>query len=212
MNRATRRTAFISPLRANTMCWIKRTLVVACAGVAVVAQAEPAKPQLSIDDISDMARANIARQLSGNAPAPGAMTLPQPGLVASAPVAAKPAPVAAEKPARHARSEPVTFVGAYRDDSGASPGNYVLYTYHDAIYPGRVGTTLLNGWHVKGVEGYVVTVSDGRRTWTEPIHADVPAPSLSASAVGSLVNLGSPLPFGGPLPASPVALPPGGAR
>ncbi|MBN3785704.1 hypothetical protein G3N94_02165 [Burkholderia sp. Ac-20353] len=189
---------------------IKHALVAAGIGVAVTAHADPAAPHLSLDDIDQIARANIARQLGGASgpatasPSVGGMTTPQPGIAASGAVAAGPSkPAAKAPPAPRAHAEPVSFLGASRDDTGS----YVLYQYRDAIYPARVGSTLLNGWNVKGVDGYAVTVAEGKHTWKEPIRAAAPTPSPSTSAIRSLVDMGGPLPAGAPLPAMPLGGP-----
>ncbi|WP_244097108.1 hypothetical protein [Burkholderia ambifaria] len=187
---------------------IKHALVAAGAGLALTAYAEPATPRLSIDDIDQVSRASIVRQLSGGAtgssalqPNIGGMTAPQPGIVASGAVASGPAKPAAKLAApTRARAEPVSFLGASRDESGS----YVLYLFQDAIYPARVGSTLLNGWNVKAVDGYSVTVAEGKRTWKEPIRAAAPVPSASTNTVRSLIELASPLPSGGPIPGTPV--------
>lgn len=194
------------------MFLIKHALVAAGVGLAVTAYAEPAAPRLSIDDIDQMARASIVRQLSGGAtgsstlsPNVGGMTTPQPGIVASGAVASGPAKAAAKSTApTHARAEPVSFLGASRDETGS----YVLYLFRDAIYPARVGATLLNGWNVKAVDGYAVTVAEGKHTWKEPIRAAAPVPSASTNSVRSLIDLASPLPSGGPFPGTPI----GGAQ
>ncbi|KVF40311.1 hypothetical protein WJ09_26865 [Burkholderia vietnamiensis] len=204
--------ASISPPRGNILFLIKHALVAAGTGLALTAYAEPATPRLSIDDIDQVARANVVRQLSGGAPGSstlspnvGGMTTPQPGIVASAAAVSGPAKPSAKSAARtHARAEPVSFLGASRDESGS----YVLYLFQDAIYPARVGATLLNGWSVKAVDGYAVTVAEGKHTWKEPIRAAVPVPSASTNAVRSLIDLASPLPSGGPIPGTPI----GGAQ
>ncbi|MGG2041504.1 hypothetical protein [Burkholderia gladioli] len=192
------------------MSLIKHALVAAGFGIAVSAHADPAGAVLSIDDIDQLARANIGRSLGAGATGPGmlppgAMLQPQPGIAASG-VTADTAAKAVEKASRatRAHAEPVAFLGAYNDETGA----HVLYSFHYAIYPARVGATLLNGWSVKGVEGYAVTVAEGKRTWKEPIRGVAPVQSPAATAVRSLVDLGSPLPAGAPLPGIPL----GGAQ
>ncbi|OXJ06892.1 hypothetical protein [Burkholderia sp. AU6039] len=185
---------------------IKHALIAAGVGLAASAHAGPVAGSLSIDDIDQLARANIARQLGGGAVGsgmlpPGAMSLPQPGIAASGVVvdgSAKPV----EKPPRPPRphAEPVSFLGAFNDEAGG----HVLYSFRDAIYPARVGATLINGWSVKSVDGYAVTVAEGKRTWKEPIRGAAPIQSPAANAVRSLVDLGSPLPAGAPLPGIPL--------
>ncbi|MCO1368735.1 hypothetical protein [Burkholderia multivorans] len=189
------------------MSSIKHALIAAGVGFAVSAHAEPVGAKLSIDDIDQLARASVVRSLGGAATAPGmlppgAMTQPQPGIAASGVTAEVPLkPV--EKPIRapRAHAESVAFLGAFNDEAGA----HVLYSYHDAIYPARVGSTLLNGWNVKGVDGYAVTVAEGKRTWKEPIRGVAPIQmSPATAAVRSLVDLNSPLPSGVPLPGIPL--------
>ncbi|KGD55202.1 hypothetical protein DP49_1159 [Burkholderia pseudomallei] len=193
------------------MSLIKHVLIAAAAGFAVSAHADPAGAKLSIDDIDQLARANVVRSLGGTAPGAGtlplgAMSQPQPGIAASG-VAASESPKPVEKPMRptRAHAEPVSFLGAFNDEAGA----HVLYSYRDAIYPARVGATLLNGWSVKGVDGYAVTVAEGKRTWKEPLRGEAPIQmSPATAAVRSLVDLSSPLPPGAPLPGFSL----GGAR
>ncbi|AKM45326.1 hypothetical protein NL30_36405 [Burkholderia contaminans] len=192
------------------MSLIKHALIAAGVGIAVSAHADPVGAKLSIDDIDQLARASVVRSLGGNTTAPGmlppgAMLQPQPGIAASG-VAADSAPKPIEKPIRPPRvhAEPVAFLGAFNDEAGT----HILYSYRDAIYPARVGTTLLNGWSVKGVDGYAVTVAEGKRTWKEAIRSAAPIQSPATSAVRSLVDLGSPLPAGAPLPGIPL----GGAQ
>ncbi len=150
---------------------------VTAASAATLAQASASMPasvpvpaaqpsRLSIDDIDQKIRAQVARQLSGdggtgnsvglNTPAP--TPAPQPVRVFVAP----------SQPARP-RAEPVKFVGAFNDATGSS----VLYEFRGAYYPAHIGEKLLNGWRVANISGFLVTVNDGEgkkpRTWTEPI-------------------------------------------
>ncbi|WP_155027579.1 hypothetical protein [Burkholderia pseudomallei] len=192
------------------MSLIKHALIAAGVGIAVSAHADPVGSKLSIDDIDQLARASVVRSLGGGASAPGmlppgAMSQPQPAVVASG-VAAEAPPKPVEKPIRMPRvhAEPVAFLGAFNDEAGG----HVLYSYRDAIYPARVGTTLLNGWSVKSVDGYAVTVAEGKRTWKEPIRGAAPIQSPATTTIRSLVDLGSPLPTGAPLPGIPL----GGAQ
>ncbi|NIE81913.1 MULTISPECIES: hypothetical protein [unclassified Burkholderia] len=192
------------------MSLIRYACIAVGFGIAVSAHADPASANLSIDDIDQLARANVVRSLGGGATGPGmlppgAMLQPQPGIAASGAAVGTPAkPVEKAIRAARAHAEPVAFLGAYNDETGA----HVLYSFHDAIYPARVGATLLNGWCVKGVEGYAVTVAEGKRTWKEPIRGMAPVQSPAATATRSLVDLGSPLPAGAPLPGIPL----GGAQ
>ncbi|WP_245841108.1 hypothetical protein [Paraburkholderia ribeironis] len=152
----------------------------------------PATPHLSIDDIDQITRLQIARQLGGNGGQQGSSVAP-----ASAPA---PAPVVRATSAS-SRAEPVRFVGAFSDMHGTS----VLYEYRNAAYPAHVGAKLLNGWTVKRVDGFVVTVADGRRIWTETISggtANTPDnPQASGIPARALNDLGGPLPAGTPLSA-----------
>ncbi len=156
-------------------------------------------PHLSIDDIDQITRSKIARQLAGEGGQQGgvaALNAPAP-VPASAPASAPVVKVVAPSP----HGEPVRFVGAFSDTSGTS----VLYEYRDASYPARVGAKLLNGWTVKRVDGFVVTVAEGKRTWTETISGGTPAtvdsPRTSSLPVRSLNDLGGPLPPAIPLSA-----------
>ncbi|REG45405.1 hypothetical protein B0G80_9000 [Paraburkholderia sp. BL6669N2] len=168
----------------------------------------PAESRLSIEDVDRIARSSIARQLAGNGSAlPGGVALN--GAAPAAAPANAPAPPVNSKPAPvRSRAEPVRFVGAFSDVSGQS----VLYEYRNASYPAHVGARLLNGWTVKRVDGFVVTVADGAgkgaRTWTETISGGTPAQDAQQSgasglAVGGLPDLSGPLPPS--LPISAVA-------
>ena len=156
--------------------------------------AAPATPHLSIDDIDQITRSKIARQLAGDGGQQGVvLNAPAP---ASAPAAA---PVIRATPPS-SQSEPVRFVGAFSDMSGTS----VLYEYRNASYPAHVGTKLLNGWTVKRVDGFVVTVADSKHTWTETISGGT-APSSDTPRlvvpIRPLNELGAPLPPAFPLSA-----------
>jgi hypothetical protein len=157
----------------------------------------PASPHLSIDEIDQITRSKIARQLAGDGGPQGtAVTLNTPApSTAPAAQAIKTAPPTP-------RAEPVRFVGAFSDLSGQS----VLYEYRSASYPAHVGAKLLNGWTVKRVDGFVVTVADGRRTWTETISGGTANTSDNAQQPGSptrtLSDLGGPLPSSFPLSAA----------
>lgn len=192
------------------MSQIKQAIVAAGMSIAMSAHAEPVVAKLSIDDIDQLARANVARSLGGGAQGfgmlpPGANSQLQPGIAANG-GATEPPPKPADKAPRtpRAHAEPVSFLGAFNDEAGA----HVLYTFRGAIYPARVGATLLNGWSVKSVDGYSVMVAEGGRTWKEPILGVAPTQSPATNAVRSLIDLGSPLPGGAALPG----IPPGGAQ
>ncbi|AME28717.1 hypothetical protein AXG89_33605 (plasmid) [Burkholderia sp. PAMC 26561] len=153
---------------------------------------------LTLDDIDQLARQKIVDSMKktpdGNgsqqaAPMLGA-SLPATPAPAQAAEAPKPAP---RRVAPVAQSVPVTFLGAFSD----STGSYVLYDYMGAIYPGRQGTKLLNGWTVSRIDGYQVTVTEGKRSWSQVIVAQaipVPEPSASGSSMQALNDLNSPLP------------------
>jgi hypothetical protein len=178
----------------------KRLLILATLLASGAACADSPTPRLSIDDIDQLARDKVVRQLKGgdqSASQTPAMTAPPP-----APAKVEPAPVI--KPAEE-RAEPVHFVGAFGDGAGSS----VLYEYRGAVYPARVGAKLLNGWSVKKVDGYLVSVSSGKRTWSEPITGGSPQRDPGPVASGPLraiADLGAPLP---PAMMPAPAFPPG---
>jgi hypothetical protein len=161
-----------------------------------VPAAQPSK--LSIDDIDQKIRAQVARQLSGDAGAANSVGLNTP--------APTPAPqpvrvfVAPAQPARP-RAEPVKFVGAFNDATGSS----VLYEFRGAYYPAHIGEKLLNGWRVAKISGFLVTVTDGEgkkpHTWTEPIAGGAASadPQDNAGPARTLNDLSGGLPP--PLPA-----------
>lgn len=158
---------------------------------------------LTLDDIDGLARQKLVDSMrktdGGQTPAQGV------GLNAplSAPPPAVPVgtPTAATTVLKHA-SVPVTatirvkFVGAYSDMSGS----HVLYDYQGGIYPAQRGAKLLNGWTVTRVDGYQVTVSEGKRTWTEVISAPSTSPQgVDGPTVQAITDLGGPLPLSGPV-------------
>lgn len=181
-----------------------QTATVTPVSAAPASATVPSESRLSIEDVDRIARSSIARQLAGNGSAlPGGVALngaaPAPANVPAPAVNSKPAPV-------RPRAEPVRFVGAFSDVSGQS----VLYEYRNASYPAHVGARLLNGWTVKRVDGFVVTVADGTgkgaRTWTETISGGTPAQDVQQSvasgpAVRGLPDLSGPLPPNIPLSA-----------
>ncbi|XUW93747.1 hypothetical protein OH764_35225 (plasmid) [Burkholderia sp. M6-3] len=168
------------------------------AAIAPASAVVPSEPRLSIEDVDRIARSSIARQLAGNGSAqPTGVALN--GVAPAAPTNA-PAPPASIKPAPvRYRAEPVRFVGAFSDVSGQS----VLYEYRNASYPAHVGAKLLNGWTVKRVDGFVVTVGEGTgkgaRTWTETISGGTPAQDNQQAAATGLAARGVP-DLSGPLP------------
>ncbi|MFL9988454.1 hypothetical protein [Paraburkholderia sediminicola] len=182
----------------------RRLVGLACALGVMAAHAET--PHLTLDDIDQLSRDKVVRKLKdeGDAPAQGVgvstLSSPVPGAVGTA---AKPVvvPTVRTEPAR--RAERVSFVGAYSDSSGM----HVLYEFRNAIYPALVGSNLLNGWKVTKVDGYLVTVSEGKgKPWTEPIAGSSASPDSSSSpALRALSDLGGPLPPSAIL--TPVSMP-----
>jgi len=153
---------------------------------------------LTLDDIDQLARQKIVDSMK-KAPDGNTSQQAAPMLGASLPAAPPPAQAAeAPKPAPRrvapvTHSVPVTFLGAFSD----STGSYVLYDYMGAIYPGRQGTKLLNGWTVSRIDGYQVTVTEGKRSWSQVIVAQavpVAEPSAPSSSMQALNDLNSPLP------------------
>lgn len=174
---------------------IARSPSAASQPVAQQPVSAPATPHLSIDDIDQITRSKIARQLAGEGGSqPGAVALNAPAPAS----AANPVP-AVKVVAPRQLAEAVRFVSAFSDMSGPS----VLYEFRSATYPAHVGTKLLNGWAVKRVEDFVVTVSDGKRTWTETISGGAANTADNARPFGvptrTLNDLGGPLPSSIPL-------------
>ncbi|CAG4914273.1 hypothetical protein [Paraburkholderia gardini] len=173
----------------------KRLAFLAFSFVAVVAHAET--PRLTLDDIDQLSRDRVVRELQGKpagtggaAPGPSTMTTPQSAIVAGGP--AKSLAPRPQKVDTRARSEPVTFVGAFSDASGSN----VLYEFNGAVYPAHVGTKLLNGWTARKVDGYFVTVADGKRVWSEPIRGGAGAQPPASGSLQAINDLGNPLPPG----------------
>ncbi|MEX3969885.1 hypothetical protein [Paraburkholderia caribensis] len=178
-------------------------VVFASAATQTASAPAPVTPpsKLSIDDIDQKIRAQVARQLSGdgdgprsvglNSPAPTAPATPTPPVVV---FKSQPQPV-------RARSESVKFVGAFNDATGSS----VLYEFRGAYYPAHIGEKLLNGWRVSKISGFLVTVTEGDgkkpRTWIEPISGGVASadPQDSNAPARTLNDLSGGLPP--PLPA-----------
>jgi len=167
--------------------------------VSAAAASVPGEPRLSIEDVDRIARSSIARQLAGSSG--GQTGLPLNGAAPVTAPATAPVPVAIRPPLAHPRAEPVRFVGAFSDVTGQS----VLYEYRNASYPAHVGARLLNGWTVKSVNGFVVTVTEGTgkaaRTWTETISGGTPAQDSQQTAATNLVARGMP-DLSAPLPPS----------
>lgn len=148
---------------------------------------------LTLQEIDQMARRKVAQNLRGS---DVSMSAPKSGVSLSTPApASKPAGTLAPAfttPQLRARTQPVTFIGAYSDGSG----QHVLYDYRGAVYPARVGEKLLNGWVARKVNGLVVTVAEGRKTWTESMStAGQETQAVTGQAV-PLADLASPLPPG----------------
>ncbi|MFL9963845.1 hypothetical protein PQR02_22815 [Paraburkholderia sediminicola] len=170
------------------------SLVVLCA--AGLAHAD--EKHLTLDDIDGLARQNLVnsmRKADGSQPPAGGVALSAPILAAPAPpaatvnIVAKP-PKRLETPVR--KSSPVSFVGAYSDSSGA----HVLYDYQGGVYSASRGEKLLNGWVVTRVDGYRVTVAEGRRTWSEVISQAAGVGSTGdGPAIQAITDLGAPLPM-----------------
>lgn len=163
-----------------------------CASVGAYADAA-STPHLSLDEVDQAARDSVMRQLKGDSSASKPASAPQ----ATAPkVDPAPIPKLTEESPQQ-RVEPVRFVGAFSDASSSS----VLYEYRGAVYPARVGSRLLNGVSVRKVDGYQVIVTNGKRTWTEPMTGTTP-PREAGPTQGfggplrSIADLGSPLPPG----------------
>lgn len=177
-----------------------------CAlGLASLAHAD--EKHLTLDDIDGLARQKLVdsmRKTEGGQPAAQGVGLSAP-LTAQPPAPPEGAPSAAPKvvkrPSAPVRmTPPVRFVGAYSDMSGS----HVLYDYQGGIYPAQRGEKLLNGWTVTRVDGYQVTVSEGKRTWTEVISApSTAAQVVDGPAVQAITDLGGPLPMSVPVGGSP---------
>lgn len=182
----------------------RRLVGLACALGVIAAHAET--PHLTLDDIDQLSRDKVVRKLKaegeGASPGAGAPALSSP--VPGAPVA-KPVVVPAVRTEPVRRAERVSFVGAYRDGSAM----YVLYEYRNAIYPAPVGSDLLNGWKVTKVDGYLVTVTEGKgKPWTEPIAGTSASTDPTSSPVLRALNdLGGPLPPGAAFNPAPISRP-----
>jgi hypothetical protein len=145
---------------------------------------------LTLRDIDDLARSKLTRALRGDGDAPASSA----AVTLKTSVPSESAPAVAVRPfVPHTRTQDVSFVGAYTDGSG----QHVLYEYHEAVYPARVGEKLLNGWVARRVDGLSVTVAEGKRTWSVPMSSTAPERSNSTFMTGSaLGDLSSPLPPG----------------
>jgi hypothetical protein len=171
----------------------------AAASLFVLCAAGPAhadEKHLTLDDIDGLARQNLVnsmRKTDGALPAPGGVALTAPIMAGPAPAPPATAVVAGPKrvdvPVK--RAIPVSFVGAYSDASGA----HVLYEYQGGVYTAARGEKLLNGWVVTHVDGYRVSVAEGKRSWSDVISVPVGgAPMADSPAVQAVTDLGGPLP------------------
>ena len=165
--------------------------------IASLAHAD--EKHLTLDDIDSLARQNLVNSMRKT----DAAQAPAQGVALNAPLSAPPAPPVAaaadspkaSKPASPPahRTTPVTFVGAYSDMSGA----HVLYDYQGGVYSAARGEKLMNGWVVTRVDGFHVSVSEGKRTWSEVISApSMSLPMGDSPAVRAITDLGGPLPLG----------------
>jgi hypothetical protein len=180
-----------------------KTALAGLVAFAFVAGVHAQEKHLTLDDIDGLARQNIVDSMrkapdAGKPPTNVGLNTslnanPTPAPETSAPKTPvlKPSP-----PVK--RLIPVSFVGAYSDASGS----YVLYDYQGAIYPAKQGTTLLNGWVLGRVDGFVVNVSEGRRKWTEVIVAQAPAPTVNSPGLQAISDLSGPLPANFPIGSS----------
>ncbi|MGF6637106.1 hypothetical protein [Paraburkholderia tuberum] len=167
-------------------------LVLCIAGLA-----HADEKHLTLDDIDGLARQNLVnsmRKADGAQPPAGGVALSAPLLTAPAPVAT--ATIVAKSPKRSdtpARKViPVSFVGAYSDYAGP----HVLYEYQGGVYAAGRGEKLLNGWVVTHVDGYRVTVAEGKRTWSDVISQPAGAGSTGdGPAIQAITDLGGPLPM-----------------
>ncbi|MDR5776874.1 MULTISPECIES: hypothetical protein [unclassified Caballeronia] len=198
-----------STKRLTTTSWPRRAV---CFGalVLVTGLSQAQESHLSLDDIDKLARQKLVDSMrKTDGAGSGGVGLGSPlGAAAQAPVTVPaPVPVKVEhKPAlAPKRVIPVSFVGAYSDMSGA----YVLYDYQGTTYTARQGSRLLNGWTVASVNGFEVSLADGKRKWTENISApvDTPVALADSPSVRAITDLGSPLPPGGLASAAPSFVP-----
>lgn len=185
------------------------TTVLAAIGIVTASLPVRAEgPHLTLNDIDELSRNDVVRQLKGSADSPSGASATPASLGTPLPVgpesssAPKPPPVQKPAPVR-SQAEPVTFVGAFSDATGGS----VLYEMAGGVYPARLGTRLMNGWTAQKVSGYLVTVSDGKRVWTEPIRGGSSSGVNNTPSLQAISDLGGPLPPGGM--AAPVFIPRG---
>jgi hypothetical protein len=186
----------------NKVAW----QVVASLCVLGLGLAHADEKHLTLDDIDGLARQKLVdsmRKTEGGQPAAQGVGLNAP-LTTQPPATPDGTPPTVPKVVKRApvkTATPIKFVGAYSDMSGS----HVLYDYQGGIYPAQRGEKLLNGWTVTRVDGYQVTVSEGKRTWTEVISTPSTSPTVvDGPAVQAITDLGGPLPMGVPVGGSPT--------
>ncbi|MBN3754308.1 hypothetical protein G3N95_15250 [Paraburkholderia sp. Tr-20389] len=177
----------------NTARIVAASLFALC--VASTAHAD--EKHLTLGDIDGLARQNLVNSMrktdGAQAPAQGVSLNGSLATPLANPVAAPVVIPKASKPSSPPapRAAPVTFVGAYSDMTGA----HVLYDYQGGVYSAARGERLINGWVVTRVDGYHISVSEGKRTWTEVISTtSASLPMLDVPAVRAITDLGGPLP------------------
>jgi hypothetical protein len=180
-----------------------KTALGGLVSLAFVAGVHAQEKHLTLDDIDGLARQNIVDSMrkapdAGKPPTSVGLNTSLNANATPAPDTSAPkAPVLKPSPPVK-RSTPVSFVGAYSDASGS----YALYDYQGAIYPAKQGTTLLNGWVLGRVDGFVVNVSEGKRKWMEVIAAQAPAPVVNSPGLQAISDLSGPLPANFPIGGS----------
>jgi hypothetical protein len=179
----------------------------ACAPAITPLTARAETPHLTLDDIDQLSREKVVRQLKGTQE--GALTsgsaTPLSAPLPSAPDASQTPKVLPKPVIVKSRAEPATFVGAYSD----ATGGYVLYEMGGGIYTAHLGKKLMNGWIAQKVDGYLVTVAERKRVWTETIRSEAAAASTSNPALQALNDLSSPLPPAGMMSTTPIRQPSG---
>lgn len=181
------------------------------AAIGIVTASLPVRaegPHLTLNDIDELSRNNVVRQLKGSADSPSGASATPASLGTPLPTgpdtsSAPKRPLAQRSAPVRSQAEPVTFVGAYSD----ATGGYVLYEMAGGVYPAHLGTKLMNGWTAQKVSGYLVTVSEGKRVWTEPIRGGSSPGAVNTPTLQAINDLGGPLPPGGM--ATPVYISPG---
>jgi hypothetical protein len=175
----------------------------ACAPAITPLSARAETPHLTLDDIDQLSRDKVVRQLKGTPEGTSVSSMPGAPLSASlpsAPDASQTPKVVPKAVITRSRAEPATFVGAYSD----ATGGYVLYEMGGGIYTAHLGKKLINGWIAQKMDGYLVTVAEGKRVWTETIRSEAAAASTSNPALQALNDLSSPLPPAGLMSTTPI--------